>query len=86
MGQDQIVSDIKTAGTCQRRTTSSRVGSNTEMFANGFSVNAAVLNRNFQIKLKLTMAVTPKCNSKIEITMRMSFFLYFFTDYLAFEW
>lgn len=78
MGQDQIVSDIKTDGTCQRWTTSSRVGSNAEMFANGFSVDAAVLNRNFQIKLKLTMAVTPKCNSKIEIMMRMSFFFIFF--------
>ena len=78
MGQDQIVSNIKTAGTCQRRTTSSRVGSNAEMFANGFSVDAAVLNRNFQIKLKLTMAVRPKCNSKIEIMMRMFFFFYIF--------
>lgn len=85
MGQDQIVSEIKTAGTCQRRTTPSRVGSNAEMFANGFSVDAAVLNKNFQIKLKLTMAVRPKCNSKIENNDEDVFF-YFFTDYVAFEW
>ena len=81
MGQDQIVSNIKTAATCQRRTTSSRVGSNAEMFANGFSVDAAVLNRNFQIKLhvKLTMAVRPKCNSKIENNDEDVFFIFLLT-------
>lgn len=69
---------LKPLGRVKRRTTSSRVGSNAEMFANGFSVDAAVLNRNFQIKLKLTMAVTPKCNSKIENNDEDVFFFYIF--------
>lgn len=50
-----------------------------------FTVVAAVLKRNFKIKLKEMMAMTPK-GVMVKLEIKIRFFKLFFTDYLVFEW